>query len=48
MIPELTCGAASAVVATARISASAVPARMLIRMLCIDANSTAMLAHVVD
>ena len=40
MIPELTCGAALTVVETDRISASAVPARMLVRALCIDAYST--------
>jgi hypothetical protein len=39
-IPEDTCGAVLAVVEIARTSASAVPAKMLIRALCIDANST--------
>src|SRR3954470_22917541 len=47
-MPELTCGAAPAVVETAKISASAVPARMLIRALCIDAYSTAKLARVIE
>jgi hypothetical protein len=39
-IPDDACGADLAVVVTARINASAVPAKMLVRALCIDAYST--------